>query len=58
MLQGFKHTQMLLILIFFLVVIFQNMVPFTKSLAVEDKLPDLNMTVPESSGARFFRVSV
>lgn len=37
---------------------FYNTIPLTKSLAVEVKLPALKMTVPESSVARFFKVSV
>ena len=35
-----------------------NMIPLTKSLAVDIKLPALNVTVPESSVARFFKMSV
>lgn len=34
------------------------MIPLTKSLAVDVKLPALKVTVPESSVARFFKVSV
>lgn len=35
-----------------------NVIPLTKSLAVDVKLPALNVTVPESSVARFFKLSV
>lgn len=35
-----------------------NVIPLTKSLAVDVKLPAMNVTVPESSVARFFKVSV
>lgn len=54
----FAGSRKRMLLYFSVLNVISNVIPFTKSLAVDVRLPALNMTVPESSVARFFNVSV